>query len=89
MICNKNCLIKFDKKLKEQFFNTYIIINNNKYIINLFYCCEKVFILMNIWMIGKNLMKHYYMKKDMKDITEAGYGHTKRICKDFEIKNLG
>ena len=44
---------------------------------------------MNIWMIGKNLMKHYYMKKDMEDITEAGYGHTKRICKDFEIKNLG
>ena len=34
------CQIKLDKKLKE--------------IISLFYCWEKVFILMNIWMIGKN-----------------------------------
>ena len=25
--------------------------------ISLFYCCEKVFTLMNIWMIGKNSMK--------------------------------
>ena len=27
--------------------------------INLFYCCGKVFTLMNIRMIGKNSMKHY------------------------------
>ena len=32
-------------------------------IISLFYYCEKVFILMNMWMIWKNLMKHYYLKK--------------------------
>ena len=25
----------------------------------------------------------------MKDITNADYMHTKRVCKDFEIKNLG
>ena len=29
---------------------------------SLFYCCEKVFILMNIWMVVKNSMKHHYMK---------------------------
>ena len=38
-------------------------------IINLFYCWEKVFILMNIWMIGKNLMKHHYMKKNIFRVT--------------------
>ena len=25
----------------------------------------------------------------MKDITGIDYAHTKRVCKDFEIKNLG
>ena len=25
----------------------------------------------------------------MDDITDADYVHTKRVCKDFEIKNLG
>ena len=25
----------------------------------------------------------------MEDITDADYTHAKRICKDFEIKNLG
>ena len=25
----------------------------------------------------------------MEDITDAGYAHTKRVCKNFEIKNLG
>ena len=25
----------------------------------------------------------------MEDITDAGYAHAKRVCKNFEIKNLG
>ena len=25
----------------------------------------------------------------MEDITDADYAHKKRVCKDFEIKNLG
>ena len=25
----------------------------------------------------------------MEGITDAGYMHTKRVCKDFEIKNIG
>ena len=31
----------------------------------------------------------FYSYLNMKDITDAGYGHAKRVCKDFEIKNLG
>ena len=29
------------------------------------------------------------MHLNMEDITDADYTHTKRVCKDFEIKNLG
>ena len=31
--------------------------------ISLFHCCKKVFILMNIWMIGQKSIKHRYLKK--------------------------
>ena len=62
----------------------------------LFYCCKNVFILINIWIIGKNSVEHYYLKKkdfysplNMEDITDADNAHAKNICKDFEIKNLG
>ena len=41
---------------------------------------------MNISMIGKNPIKHYLKKKIF---TDAIYTHTKRVCKDFKIKNLG
>ena len=48
-------------------------------------------------MIVKKLMKHHHLKEkndfyshlNMEHITNADYVHTKRICKDFEIKNLG
>ena len=31
--------------------------------VNLFSCSEKMFLLMNIWMIEKSLMKEHYLKK--------------------------
>ena len=37
----------FDENFKEIFFNTYTFSNNDNNI--LFYCCKKVFILMNDW----------------------------------------
>ena len=54
-------------------------------------------ILMNIWMIWKNSMKHHYFKKKkifivknfyMEDTTDADYAHTKRVSKDFEVKKF-
>ena len=47
---------------------------------------------MNKWMIGKNSMKLYYLKKkiyshlNMEDLTDADYAHIKGNCKDFKIK---
>ena len=43
--------------------------------IRLFCYCGKVFII--------------YGHLNMEDITDAGYAHAKRVCKNFEIKNLG
>ena len=31
----------------------------------------------------------FYNYLNMDDITNADYVHTKRVCKDFEINNLG
>ena len=56
LCCNKNYQRKFDEKLKELFLmHTDFLITTT---ISLFYYCGKVFILMNILMIGENLMKY-------------------------------
>ena len=61
--------------------------------ISLFYFFKNVFILMNIWVIRKNSMKHYLKKYfyghlNMEDIIDADCAHAKGVCKYFEIKNL-
>ena len=47
-------------------------------------------------MNGKSLIKHHFLEKKVfysnlnrKDITNGDYMHAKRVCKNFEIKNLG
>ena len=61
---------------------------------NLFFSLEKAFILINIWVKGASLMKHHCLKKDfysnlsIEDIIDSEYNHTKRACKDFEIKKF-
>ena len=61
----------------------------------LFCCCEKVFTHINTWITGKNLTKHYYLKKkdfyshlNTEDITDADYTSAKRVCKGFKIENV-
>ena len=89
---NKNYQQNFGKELNERFFNIYKFSNHETR--SLFYCCKKVFILMNIWIIGKNSVKHGYLKKKfyshlhMEIITDTDYVHSKRVCKNFEIKDL-
>ena len=31
----------------------------------------------------------FYSHLNMEDITDANYVHTKRVCKDFEIEDIG
>ena len=57
----------FNKELIEKFANTYEFCNKN--LINSFCYWEKVFILMNIWIIGKDLMKHHYLIKSLFIVT--------------------
>ena len=33
--------------------------------------------------------EEFYSNLNMEDITDADYLHTKRVCKDFQIKKLG
>ena len=35
------------------------------------------------------MKEDFYSHLNMEDITDADYAHIKRVCKDFEIKNLG
>ena len=94
LCCNKNYQQKFDEKLKERFFNTYKCPNhdNNKFILLLWkdvYPYE----YMDDW--GKfnetslTEKEDIYSHLNMEDITGANYMHVKRVCKNFEIKNLG
>ena len=70
LYCNENYQKNFDENLTDL-----LIHKNSRAMIsmNLFCYCEKVFTHMNTWMIGKNSMKHHYLKKK------------KGVCKDFVI----
>ena len=94
MCCNKIYQYKFDEKLKERFFNTYKFSNhdNNKFILLLqkgVYPYE----YMDDWEKFNETSlpekEDFYSHLNMEDITDADYAHAKRVCKDFEIKNLG
>ena len=86
--CNKNNQQKLDKNLKDRFSNTYKHSNheNNKFILLLrtgIYCYE----YMNDW--GKfNETFRFNSHLNMEDITDADHVHRKRVCKEYEIKNL-
>ena len=65
--------------------------------INLFFCCRKVFTLINKYRnglekfseISLNENDDFYNLLNMEDITNADYTHRERICEDFELKRLG
>ena len=67
LFCNGNYQKKFDENLKKRFFNTCKLFNHdiNEFILLL----QKNVYSMNIWMIGKNSVKHHYLKKKVSTIT--------------------
>ena len=64
---NKNYQQKFDEKLKEHFFIYTCFLT--MIAIRLFHCWEKMFTFMIIWMIGKDSMKHHYLKNKIFIVT--------------------
>ena len=68
--------------------------------ISLFYYCRKVFIVMNIWIVGKNSIKYRYLEMKIFTVTvkitedNTDYAlviimQIMRTQKEFEIKNFG
>ena len=80
LCCNKNYQHKFDENLKEQFFNTYKCLS----LCNAYKDDWEKF---NKTSLPKKT--EFYNHLNMEDITDGDYAHAKRVCKDFEIKNLG
>ena len=80
LCCNKNYQHKFDENLKERFFNTYKCLS----LCNAYKDDWEKF---NKTSLPKKT--EFYNHLNMEDITDGDYAHAKRVCKDFEIKNLG
>ena len=92
--CNKDYSNKLDGKLKKRFKNTFKFSNNdiNEFILMLrkgVYPYE----YMDDWekFNETTLPKKegFYSNLNMEDITDENYMHRRRVCKVFEIKNLG
>ena len=83
----------FDEKLKERFFSTHKFSNHNhnKFILLLqkgVYPYE----YMDDWEkfneTSLSEKEDFFSHLNMEDITDGGYAHAKRVCKDFEIKKF-
>ena len=90
---NKNYKKQFDETLKKRFCITNFLTMIS---ISLFHCCKKMFTLykyMDNWeKFNKTSLpekEDFYSHLNMEDITDPDYTHAKKVCKDFEIRNLG
>ena len=92
--CNKCYSKKLNEELKRKFKNTFKFSNNdiNKSILLL----KKgvyPFEYMDYWeKFNKTTLSEkegFYNNLNLEGITAADYMHAKKVCKDFEIKNLG
>ena len=92
--CNKDYSNKLDEKLKKRLKNTFKFFKNdiNKSILLLrkgVYLYEYMdeWTKFNETTSPKN--EEFYSNLNMEDITDEDYIYLKRVCKVFEIKNLG
>ena len=93
LCCNKSYQHKFDEKLKEQYFNIYKSSNYyNTTFISLLQKGVYRYECMDDWekFSETSLPKKQNLCSPLntEDITDSNDTHTKRVCKDFEIKNL-
>ena len=94
MWCSKNYQYKFDKKLKERFFNTYKFCNhNNDKFILLLQKGVNLYEYMDEWEKFNEASlpekEDFYSPVNIEDITDADYVYAKKVCIDFITKNLG
>ena len=83
----------FDKKLKEQYFNTCKFSNhgNSKFILLLrkgVYPYKHMGDWEKINETSLPEKEDFYSHLNTEDITNAAYAHAKRVCKEFEIKDV-
>ena len=93
LFCNECCSKKLNEKFKKKFKGTFKFSNSdiNKFILLLrkgVYTYE----YMDDWENSNETKlpekEEFYSNLNLEDITDADYMHVKRVCKDFEIKNL-
>ena len=93
LCCNKNYHRKFDQKLKEQFFNTYKCSDhdNNKFVLLLRKGVYPYEYMVDWEKFNETLLlekENFHSHLSIEDVTDADYAHAKRVCKNFEIKNV-
>ena len=92
--CNKSYQQKFGEKSKESFLNTckFSKHHKNKFIFSLRKGIYPYEYMDNWEKFNEALLpekEDFYSHFNMEHITDADCAHAKRVCKDFEIKNLG
>ena len=92
--CDKDYLNKIDEELKKRFKNTFKFSENdiNKFILLLrkggyHYEYMDEWEKFNETKLSEK--EEFYSNLNIEDIIDADNMHGKRVCKDFEIKNLG
>ena len=92
--CNKDYSKKLDENLKKKFKKTFKFSDNDiKKFILLLRKGGYPYEYMDDWeKFNETTLpekEEFYSNLNMEDITDADYMHAKRVCKVFEIKNLG
>ena len=93
LFCNKNYSDKIGEELKNQFKNTFKFSNNdiNKFILLLgkgIYTYDFMDEWESINKISLPEKEEFYSNLNMENITDSELQSCKKICNDFEIKNL-
>ena len=92
LFCNECCSKKFNEKFK--FKGTFKFSNGdiNKFINLLLRKGIYTYEYMDDWESSNETKlpekEEFHSNLNLEDITDADYMHVKRVCKDFEIKNL-
>ena len=76
LTCVKDYSNKLDEELKKKFKSTFKLSNNNnKFILFL----RKVFVLMNMWMIGKSLMLPVSSSEQIEETSQFNEDFIKKL----------